>query len=522
MIPKKESGDKFTTRITIANSCAVLFLFLFAFSLVYLFGRKGFVLFDFSIIIDGGWRILNGQHPYRDFIIIQTPIVFYLQALFFKLFGANLHSALLHASFFNGLAAGVVFWLLRRQTGFSLAFVCGFITSVWFYFPLSFPWFDTTAFFFVLLAFAIYESTLYHNARCHAAFPLAVGICCAVSFLTKQNIGAITAIVLGLLILQRTRTYGWKRFLYYLGGFLGACGIYGICLLLLNAWPDFLQSSFVRPLLENKIHLRTQIRSFYQALASWPDVLFPLSLIWIVMSGLPNWSRIDISDSFDLLGLLLISAFAALTGTAPRWMFFPFLGIVSGLYISRYVLPATKDPGAHRRAYFTSAGYLVFIFIFGLSIGIGRFTGSYAWPDFDFSYQLKIPEFRPFLMDKKFGPQLDLIVAKARSLIKPDEKVLVFPFDTVIYMALGKVAPQPFLWFHPGFSFSRKLGDEQRLIRAIQEAKVKWLILEKRDQFLDPVRTVNTYLPQLKTFIEQNYLTRDATNYYEIKELKYR
>ena len=31
------------------------------------FGRRGFLPLDQSIVFDGGWRILNGQLPFRDF-----------------------------------------------------------------------------------------------------------------------------------------------------------------------------------------------------------------------------------------------------------------------------------------------------------------------------------------------------------------------------------------------------------------------------------------------------------------------
>lgn len=58
-----------------------------AFLLPYFAGRIGIIFFDHSIVIDGAWRILHGQVPYRDFSVPYGPLLFYLQALFFALCG---------------------------------------------------------------------------------------------------------------------------------------------------------------------------------------------------------------------------------------------------------------------------------------------------------------------------------------------------------------------------------------------------------------------------------------------------
>jgi hypothetical protein len=127
-----------------------------AFLLPFVLGRNGFLLFDFSLVLDAGWRILNGQLPHVDFVLPSGPGSFILQALFFKLFGANLYAPLIHAGAVNALAALLVFWIIQRESNTLLALMGSLATAAWFYVPYPFPWYDTTAFFFVLLAQAVY------------------------------------------------------------------------------------------------------------------------------------------------------------------------------------------------------------------------------------------------------------------------------------------------------------------------------------------------------------------------------
>ena len=40
----------------------------------YVSGMRGFFAMDQSIVFDGGWRVLQGQIPYKDFVIPFGPI----------------------------------------------------------------------------------------------------------------------------------------------------------------------------------------------------------------------------------------------------------------------------------------------------------------------------------------------------------------------------------------------------------------------------------------------------------------
>jgi hypothetical protein len=52
-------------------------------------GRRGFQAFDQSIVFDGGYRVLLGQRPLRDFFLPTGPLPLWIQACFFAGLGVS-------------------------------------------------------------------------------------------------------------------------------------------------------------------------------------------------------------------------------------------------------------------------------------------------------------------------------------------------------------------------------------------------------------------------------------------------
>ena len=78
------------------------------------YGNIGVFPLDTFAFFDTAYSILLNKHPFRDIWITTGPFVDYLQAFFFKLFGINWFSYLLHASFFNFLITITIFFTLKR------------------------------------------------------------------------------------------------------------------------------------------------------------------------------------------------------------------------------------------------------------------------------------------------------------------------------------------------------------------------------------------------------------------------
>ena len=80
----------------------ILFLIItfFAFFINNYYGNLGLFPLDSLGFLDSGYSILKNKHPFKDYWIISGPVLDYIQAIFFKLFGLNWSSFIYHASFF--------------------------------------------------------------------------------------------------------------------------------------------------------------------------------------------------------------------------------------------------------------------------------------------------------------------------------------------------------------------------------------------------------------------------------------
>src|SRR4051812_41759698 len=76
-----------TTEYLYTGGCALLGGAALLFT--WLTGHRGVFLLDQSMIFDGGWRLLQGQVLYKDFLVPFGPVTFVIQALSFKVFGVN-------------------------------------------------------------------------------------------------------------------------------------------------------------------------------------------------------------------------------------------------------------------------------------------------------------------------------------------------------------------------------------------------------------------------------------------------
>jgi 4-amino-4-deoxy-L-arabinose transferase-like glycosyltransferase len=76
---------------------------------------------DEETYLYGAWRVSLGEVPYQDFLVVQTPLSFYLVAALFKVFGPSVWWArALSFSFVLG-AAGLIYWASRKIFKFARA-----------------------------------------------------------------------------------------------------------------------------------------------------------------------------------------------------------------------------------------------------------------------------------------------------------------------------------------------------------------------------------------------------------------
>ncbi len=101
----------------IRESSILIILFVFGIAISLFYGRMGFMPLDQSVTFDGGWRIVSGQLPLRDFTTPHSFIPIMLQALVFKILGVNWFAYCMHAAILNGLFCIIVYYFLEFLGG---------------------------------------------------------------------------------------------------------------------------------------------------------------------------------------------------------------------------------------------------------------------------------------------------------------------------------------------------------------------------------------------------------------------
>jgi len=74
--------------------------------------------------------VLQGQTPYHDFTWFYGPLMLYINALFFKLFGLNIHSVMLGRLILKTIFSGVFFLAARRIMPSSFSFLATIAFSI--------------------------------------------------------------------------------------------------------------------------------------------------------------------------------------------------------------------------------------------------------------------------------------------------------------------------------------------------------------------------------------------------------
>jgi len=138
----------------IKNNIYVIAVALFAFTVNYHYSHIGVNPMDNFVLYNGGYRVLNGYTPFKDYWLITGPLLDYLNALFFIVLGVSWKSFVIHSSIFNSLIAVATYFLLLE---FKLSKLNSFLYSASFslllYPVVGTPFVDHHSTIFVILSF---------------------------------------------------------------------------------------------------------------------------------------------------------------------------------------------------------------------------------------------------------------------------------------------------------------------------------------------------------------------------------
>jgi hypothetical protein len=161
---------------------------------------------DEGYFLDMADRIMRGELPYRDFTTYYTPGVFYLFALFFKLFGISLLPIRLLMAGVHAVCALLLYGLTRRVAAWSFAVLPFVIVAALDHWPIepephpSWP--------AIVLCLLTMEMVSRHVCSGRTHWLALAGLTTGLAFLFKQNIGAFTALGLAGYIVLRPRPAG--------------------------------------------------------------------------------------------------------------------------------------------------------------------------------------------------------------------------------------------------------------------------------------------------------------------------
>ncbi len=166
------------------NKIFILFLFFFSIIINQYYGNRGAFPMDSFHFFDSGYRVLNGDVPFIDFWLVKGPLLDYMQAIFFYIFGVNWQSYVLHASLMNALITISTFFVLKNfKLKTTYCFLYSLLFSILAYPSSGTPFIDHHSTFFSLLG--VYSLLLAINNQRKlywALIPVFLGF----AFLSKQ------------------------------------------------------------------------------------------------------------------------------------------------------------------------------------------------------------------------------------------------------------------------------------------------------------------------------------------------
>ena len=83
------------------NYLFISLIAIFSFSINFHYANIGVMPNDSFVLYNGGYRVLSGYIPFKDYWLVTGPLLDYLNAFFFLIGGISWKSYITHSSLFN-------------------------------------------------------------------------------------------------------------------------------------------------------------------------------------------------------------------------------------------------------------------------------------------------------------------------------------------------------------------------------------------------------------------------------------
>ncbi len=442
---------------------------------VIYFGNQQFGGYDFSVLIDTGWRLVSGQKPYADFVCTLPPGFYLGMKYAFAIFGAN-WNAQLYATAILALAAFFwAFWLFSllvesRLAAFLLSFtiVCAAILT------LDFWWYNNVT--------AVTATLSFLSSLAFLKRPLSMGtqLSWVISFaflcLMKPNVAGLLAT--GTLLLVSLATRDRVRFaVLALAGCLLAVALLALNRISLGGMLASYAAAAVGRGGLSTFGFRGLPVSFLIRVAVCVLAMSLPFLLW-----LPRFSKAVREANLSSAAYLLLFVLAPLISVFAMFTNGELKDVEWALFLApaSVLLFESSDRYWRLRRLYTAflCALVAFDLYFGAErirvAGIGAHT-FFEWKD------ANVSPGNPFFRDLVSSSRFRSVIKQIGEVLKSSPPPVFFgPRLEFSYAVFGLSSPRHLpLWWHPGTSF--RATDEPELLTAWRADRFATLIFLKDD-----------------------------------------
>jgi hypothetical protein len=469
---------------------------LLSFVAVMITGMRGFFAFDHSIPIDGGYRIYDGQVPFRDFDMPYGTFVFYIQAAFFFIFGLRFISSVIPAALQSVLFVYIVYRLLRLLGVKEMYVWLGAIGSIFVYnVPFGSLWFDNTAFLIVLCTVYLFAKAEIDSEQW---LYVPAGLLFALLFFSKQNAAlwfGIFIVIPYFLFIASDRI---RTFAQYCAGAAGSMLAAFMLIALSGGWDAFLFDFFTLASGQGKDRLLGLAETYtstatYQHAGLVAVLLFSIGLI--ALSAYLWTIRPRSAKERILLRLPLLLALMQVV----HYYFSANHIVLLVMFTAIILAMAAAALDRLRIKWFKAAVIAVFALmcIIGFWAGYVR-EGHDVIKGAQFSEHVDAPFFAgvawPQQMLGDDARAYGMLYATACGL---DGDFFVFPESTALYAVCEKRSVGRIVWYHYGVTYPHPADS-----MAADISQVKYVILERNAASWDANAG---YFLESKVYFDKNF-----------------
>ncbi|MBL8220952.1 MAG: hypothetical protein JNL62_17095 [Bryobacterales bacterium] len=501
----------------------------FAFLLNWWAGFRGIFMLDHSMVIDGGWRMLLGQVPYRDFLMPYSPLVMAIQALCFQVLGIQWQATVFPASVFNAGATLCAIRIVRLVGGGRvLALAAGGATALAFHPPFGTLWFEQTAVFFGLAGLtAMLEAARLDGWRRDGLYAMA-GLLLAAGAIAKQNFGGLLVPIAfavagcGLFVDRRAALRGvWMA----AGGFAA-----GIAAVIGWGWVYSDLAVFRHYVLEVAAAIgrsRMNADSLWKAVTFQAHPLFAqVDLIGIPAAVAALWK---VRSRWEPAVWMEIGPAAVCALALPFWrsllqkltlnewennMALVGLSVCLAVRLTQYAAGAGRKWVAVGGVSFALWCVLPVIWI-STAVKTRRVHDFAAGASFE--RVSKVPGLEGLRWGSTNLNGQDAFERVYGELRRRGTPFLVMGDSTILYALLGAKPPQPLLYFQPGHSFlEREVGElDGVIVESLRRNGVKTVVREKKTHLAE-MMNVHERFPKTWAWFRDGFRLAEEFGNYEV------